>query len=446
MDKKRLEEVDKWVTENISPTFCASKWLQVTLYLHQGLNHSCYHCKVHPSELDTPSAIHNTVYKKEQRQKMLDGERPGECHYCWNLEDLGHHSDRHIRNAEYWANPHLEELANTPISKNVNPRHLEINFSNLCNFACSYCCPGASSRWVQEVKKLGDYPIDNKGQYSIDNALFHDEEDNPYIDAFWEWLPEMYEDLNVLRFTGGEPLLSKNVYKIFDYVNANPKPNLELSVNSNLGIPARNVDKFVETVKPMVADNTIKEFLLFTSIDCWGPAAEWARNGLDLNLWKRNLEYYLENVPGKVSLMITHHINSFAEFRGLLEYILEIRKRFGPWRLFMDTPYLSEPAHMTAFLATDELIEYIVADISFMEDNISTDGTGFSQIEVDSLKRVYEWILQNKKTNGHIDQNRADLYRFIVEHDKRRQTNYLEANPKMADFYALCKSIAEEDK
>ena len=29
--------------DNISPTMCYAKWAQVTLHLHNGMTHSCYH-------------------------------------------------------------------------------------------------------------------------------------------------------------------------------------------------------------------------------------------------------------------------------------------------------------------------------------------------------------------------------------------------------------------
>jgi len=32
---------------NISPSFCTAKWLQTTLYLQNGYNHSCHHPSPH---------------------------------------------------------------------------------------------------------------------------------------------------------------------------------------------------------------------------------------------------------------------------------------------------------------------------------------------------------------------------------------------------------------
>src|SRR5574337_257600 len=102
----------------ISPSFCAAKWLQVTMHLHTGYTHSCHHPVPHKVPLDelkeNPTALHNTKFKKEQRRKMLLGERPRECDYCWKVEDSDPNaiSDRIYKSGDAWAEPHLAEITN----------------------------------------------------------------------------------------------------------------------------------------------------------------------------------------------------------------------------------------------------------------------------------------------------------------------------------------------
>jgi len=71
--------------------FCLAKWTQVTIHLQLGRTHSCHHPDTHPIPLvelnRNPSALHNTRFKKEKRKEMLEGQRPSECQYCWNVED-----------------------------------------------------------------------------------------------------------------------------------------------------------------------------------------------------------------------------------------------------------------------------------------------------------------------------------------------------------------------
>jgi hypothetical protein len=70
---KLLEEKRQKIN-NVSCSFCTAKWLQTTLYLQTGYNHSCHHPAPHKIPLEeiekNPAALHNSMYKKEQRLKM----------------------------------------------------------------------------------------------------------------------------------------------------------------------------------------------------------------------------------------------------------------------------------------------------------------------------------------------------------------------------------------
>ena len=85
---KELFEWRQRVLDSISPSFCAAKWLNSTIHLGHGYTHSCHLPIPHPIDKeaikDNPSALHNTAHKKTQRKRMLEGERPRECEYCWN--------------------------------------------------------------------------------------------------------------------------------------------------------------------------------------------------------------------------------------------------------------------------------------------------------------------------------------------------------------------------
>ena len=161
-NKSKFLNSAEQMKENLGPALCLAKWKQVSLHLPTGLNNSCYHPPLHKISIEDigrdPGALHNTGYKKQQRQKMLSGERPAECQYCWNMEDLGQLSDRHYRSGESWAAVDFEKIKNsTGTEDDIIPSYVEVNFNNACNLKCSYCSPQFSSSWADEANRDGAY-------------------------------------------------------------------------------------------------------------------------------------------------------------------------------------------------------------------------------------------------------------------------------------------------
>ena len=124
----------------ISPSFCAAKWYNATIWLGHGSTASCHHPPAHQIDLEeikhNPSAIHNTKIKKQVRQLMLDGTRPNECDYCWRIEDLGDDfiSDR-VHKTQIYEDADVAALQHLDTSSDVMLKTLEVSFDRVCNFA-----------------------------------------------------------------------------------------------------------------------------------------------------------------------------------------------------------------------------------------------------------------------------------------------------------------------
>ena len=162
------------------------------------------------------------------------------------------------RSGEYWAQESKEDIMDAGASGNINPRYVEVNFNQACNFKCSYCSPHLSTSWQEEIDEFGEYPttsphnniqsLNNKGLMPLKVS----QDDNPYVTAFWKWWPEMYKTLRVFRMTGGEPLMDKNTFQVLDYVYENPNKDLELSITSNM-CPVNDAlfERFLTSVKKL---------------------------------------------------------------------------------------------------------------------------------------------------------------------------------------------------
>lgn len=431
--------------DKVSPSFCLAKWTQVTLHLHSGKNHSCHHPGVHSicsKEIKrNPSALHNTVFKKDQRRKMLQGERPPECNYCWNIEDLGKEnvSDRVIKSLDNWSAPHFEEIANASPNADYNPQYVEVSFSSLCNFACSYCSANFSTRWRDDIKRNGNYST-LSGLATMDSIP---EESNPYVEAFWKWWPDLVKTLKIFRITGGEPLLSQSTFRVLESINQDPQPHLEFAINSNLGVSHRIVEKFVEHLRPLVSGRKVKKAQVYTSLDAWGRQAEYIRYGLDLQLYKKNLEYILTELPGvQVGLMVTYNALSLTSFDEMLKYMLDLRRRFeNPERVMsvvVDISYLNNPPYQNIQVLPPSYVKYAERHLQFMKENSDRQFSyGFCEYEITKMERVVQ-LMRKEISPGLHAELRERFYRFFTEHDQRRQTNFLESFPEMSEFWREC--------
>jgi len=305
---------------------------------------------------------------------------------------------------------------------------------------------------MAEVKELGGYPTStshNDPTHFVGNRLpIPHSQENPYVDAFWEWWPDLYKELEHFRMTGGEPLMDKNTYKVFDYVLENPKSNLHLNVTSNLSVTDALWDKYLDYVK-LLCTGKIEHFMQYVSVDTWGTQAEYIREGLDFDLlWKR-VHQYLEEVPSysSITFIITMNNLSVSNLDKLMEGIMELRKTYSKdfQRVWFDTPVLRTPAWQSMQLLSEPYAMKLNSIKEWMNDNLETEDDlyhGFKDYEVKRLERDIKWM-QEPLSNEYVNNQKADFYRFFSESDKRHGTDFLSVFPEMNEWWNECKYYIE---
>jgi len=153
---------------------------------------------------------------------------------------------------------------------------------------------------------------------------------NPYVEAFWKWWPDLYKDLHTFRITGGEPLLSKDTFKVLEYIQAHhhKNPNLSLSINSNLGVPDNLIDKFIEIAKDLCDNDKVRELTIFTSVEAKGAQAEYTRYGLEYDKFWANIDKILTALPKvTINIMATFNALSVFSYDELIDKTFEMKKK-----------------------------------------------------------------------------------------------------------------------
>ena len=445
--------------EKLGPGLCLAKWQQVSLHLPTGLTNSCYHPPLHEIDAsllkDNPGALHNTPYKKEQRKIMLRNERPAECSYCWTQEDLGNLSDRHYRSGEPWASEHFETIKNSTGDEDSIPSYVEVNFNNACNLKCSYCSPQFSSSWDDEIRRFGGYPTstthNDASQFTGRRRPIPNREHNPYVDAFWEWWPSLYPKLKHFRMTGGEPLMDRNTYRVFDYVLAFPKPDLHIDVTSNFSVEEKLWEQYFNYVSKLCNTN-IEHFMQYVSLDTGiAEHAEYLRHGLDFMKVAGRVDMFLRQIPYRNSLtfIVTMNNLSILGLKNLLQSILTLRRKYSTTyqRVWFDTPILRQPTWQSLQILPPVYAKRLQDVVDWMRANLETEEQpfrGFKDYEVQRMQRVLDWMQEGSKLDQeYVTMQRADFFRFFNEHDKRRGTWFSNTFPEMKEFWDECKYHAQ---
>lgn len=443
--------------DSVGCGFCLAKWTQVTMHLGLGMTHSCHHPAPHKVGLSeiarNPSALHNTRFKKQVRKEMLEGKRPAECNYCWNIEDSSlSFSDRVFKSSETWSAPYFDEIVNSDYRQDFNPKYVEVSFSNTCNFKCMYCGPQFSSKWVEEVEQHGPYPTSTNFN-GIDHLKERDEmpilltEYNPYTAAFWEWWPDLYKDLHTFRITGGEPLLSKDTFKVLEHIQENwqENPNLSLAINTNMGVPDKLMTRFLELCKDLTENSKVRELIIFTSIEAMGKQAEYARFGLNTEKFWFNVDNALTLLPKvTVNVMATFNALSVYSYNHLIDKIFLLKKkhqndqRYWVSAIQLDSSYLRWPPHLSVQILEDKHKELILdaakRALYYGIKEYTHDNYGFSNIEIQKIKRIYDFAMK-KLPPAELIQRRQDFSKFITEYDNRRGTHFATTFPELVGLW-----------
>jgi len=284
---------------------CLLKWGFSTIYFQSGSTNSCHKVERNAIDPDNFDQFHNVPEKIIARELMLKGEWPGKgCEYCKKVEDVGGVSER-LYHLDQQQDPGLTppELLENNLAVNVTPTMLEIYFNNTCNMSCVYCGPHFSSLWEDENRKYGNLFKNDTTEFSIDQS-----QNNPHYDKMvadlWKYLltNDRYLTLRRFQILGGEPFLVKELDDSLDFWEAHPNPDLVLSIITNLNIPNKRFQKYVERFERLVKEKKIWKIQITGSLDGWGPEMEYVRYGLNLATWEQNFKSLLDKSWATLSI------------------------------------------------------------------------------------------------------------------------------------------------
>jgi len=445
MPKRTNESLQQYrdrVLDSKSKSFCGAKWYNATTWLGSGTTASCHHPPAHKIPVEEViadyTAIHNTKHKKEMRRQMQTGERPRECEYCWRMEDMGKDavSDRTFKSIIY-TDEELQTAYEMDYNSSVNLKTFEIAFDRTCNLACSYCNASFSTTWARDINTNGEYEnlvSDGAGAFRQNGDWtqpYEDDADNPYIQAFWKWWDNGLSDsLEEIRITGGEPLMSANTWKLFDWFEAQDS-DMRFAVNSNLIAKKPIVDTLIQKTQ------NIKDFHLYTSCEATGVQAEYIRDGLVYSQWKENLKRILNEANYKgIHIMMT--INSLCLFSitEFLDEVYELKEMTNSKTPTVSLNLLRFPSFQSPLALPNHIKEFLHDKLAEWYEQ-TKDKPLWHEFEKASIERLIDYLVTvdapHRRTSDPITLWR-DFKTFYLQYDKRRDKNIFVFPPILTDW------------
>ena len=238
-------ETDGWTRPCCGETSDAARISPIHLGIKTAFNHS--------KLLTLRENLNSTGYTKDTEYA---------CYRCRQVEDAGQES---LRNGTKF------------ISEQREIRAIQFKMSNKCQLTCAHCGPNQSSGW----RKLLDISPHVINSFEV-------------TDEFLAELVELLPNLDYIKFTGGEPFLDPQHYKILEHLSNYDTSHCKLIyITNGLIKPRLELWQGWKTVECII------------SVDGYKDTYEWFRRGASWDELLDSVDVIKENSNASINYSIT---------------------------------------------------------------------------------------------------------------------------------------------
>jgi hypothetical protein len=143
--------------------------------------------------------------------------------------------------------------------------------------------------------------------------------------------------------------------------------------------------------------------------------------------------------------MITYQALSPFQFNQLLEFILDLRKRYPQSKIKAGITGLLNPQFLSIFMLDESFLVDIESNLEFMRSHrlSATFSHGFSNFEIQHLERIHAAFVAQMR-NGQKDL--TDTKKFFLEYEKRKNIQFnqiFSPFPKLINYLMINSSPLE---
>jgi len=358
-------------------------------------------------------ATANLDIMKQLRLDLLDDDTvPSMCHKCYNREKFQDFSVRinSIRIHPHWTPESAQAVTSADGSvDNFHLEHLDIRWSNLCNYKCRFCGIQSSNMWLKDAQLLGIEPNLVKNNYNPKTGIAE-------YDMDWEDLKTHLPYVKYVKLAGGEPTIMTGTYQLLEEMDRIGNRDVMISLITNGTTVQYGKHDLLELL------GRFKDVRIQISLEAFGARHEWSRSGKkDWDIIEKNMEKFQLygnannwkiNIHSGISWINMYHLADFVKKYDTMDFVFNM---------------VTTPKEMS-------MVNFYKSDLQTCSDHYA------KLLKEKNNSRVNKHLFQIKKVIDHGLKNTKediDLDEFRRVHgilDESRQQSFAESYPEWRKY------------
>ena len=358
-------------------------------------------------------ATANLDIMKQLRLDLLDDDTvPSMCHKCYNREKFQDFSVRinSMRIHPHWTPESAQAVTSADGSvDNFHLEHLDIRWSNLCNYKCRFCGIQSSNMWLKDAQLLGIEPNLVKNNYNPKTGIAE-------YDMDWADLKTHLPYVKYVKLAGGEPTIMTGTYQLLEEMDRIGNRDVMISLITNGTTVQYGKHDLLELL------GRFKDVRIQISLEAFGARHEWSRSGKkDWDIIEKNMEKFQLygnannwkiNIHSGISWINMYHLADFVKKYDTMDFVFNM---------------VTTPKEMS-------MVNFYKSDLQTCSDHYA------KLLKEKNNSRVNKHLFQIKKVIDHGLKNTKediDLDEFRRVHgilDESRQQSFAESYPEWRKY------------
>ena len=352
------------------------------------------------------------------RLDLLSGIRNPACEYCWRLEGRTGHSPRITA---------IEPLKQSTAPATKKLMKLDTMIDESCNLQCRMCAPSVSNSLRKDYNQIIELDLPLPEYYNMKQTESQaDPHGNKVFfgpnSTYQQEIIDLGDDLRELKFTGGEPTVSKTFWGIVNNLNYPENVKIHLTTNAT---------KFNHLFLDSMKKFSKRHFTL--SIDGTRSTYEYMRYPFNWRKLEENINKLCETQdPLSTEIHICSVLTTYnmLNIRNLVDWIIQhnwYSEHKITWKCIPD-PHPVDSCLDVKWASTELL------DIAY-QTMCAVESDEYVQSGVQKTVKYLEWCLEQTHDPDVLTERRARLKQDTLTLDIVRKQNYDEMlQPQVADF------------